>query len=582
LVGTNVSKITGPDGTRPFEEIRELGRTKGEGALVYKWTKPGTEQVLAKIAYARKYEPWGWILAAGVFLDESNAQLQKRADDFANGVPFSLGVQLDPTQCSFGKFLRSEETGNLIKTFPEFRRAIEAAIGPHNALHESAVEIEQYVGLMDMSKALAVFESRTGPALEGVKTHLAEAIQAEEYLQKGFDEAGRIYSTETTVNLQEVQRGLGEVRAEANKHLMSDTVMLDAASTTRTTVIVIGAVAFLLGTFLAFFIRRGLVNRLATVSDGIESNAGQVADAAGQVSQASQSLAGGASEQAASLEETSASLEELSSMTRRNAEHAGQANALMAESKAVVERAGRAMEEMNRSMVEISASGKEIGKIIKTIDEIAFQTNLLALNAAVEAARAGEAGAGFAVVADEVRNLAIRAAEAAKNTSDLIETTIKKMDEGRRLADETGQAFTEVAGTSNKVAGLVGEIAAASGEQAHGIEQINTAVGQLDQVTQRNAAVAEESASASEQLNAQAENLLDLVGELLSLVGRAGDKASAYVHEPRRLPEPRSRSERAVAKGTGENRLATPVNKGKNKVVKADRVIPVDEDFDDF
>ncbi|MBN2122916.1 MAG: methyl-accepting chemotaxis protein, partial [Deltaproteobacteria bacterium] len=158
-------------------------------------------------------------------------------------------------------------------------------------------------------------------------------------------------------------------------------------------------------------------------------------------------------------------------------------------------------------------------KIIKTIDEIAFQTNLLALNAAVEAARAGDAGAGFAVVADEVRNLALRAAEAARNTASMIEATTKKVRDGSDLVSHTNDAFTQVARSASKVAALVSEISAASSEQAHGIDQLNGAVAEMDRVVQQNAANAEESASASEEMYAQAAEMKRSVQKLADLVG---------------------------------------------------------------
>ena len=289
----------------------------------------------------------------------------------------------------------------------------------------------------------------------------------------------------------------------------------------------------------ALIIKRNItlpVNRLIEVlSDG----ANEVDNASGQLTQASNTLAEGATENAASLEETSAALEELSSMTRRNADNAMEANALMHQATDAVGKAQHSMSGVIRAMEEISASGNEIGKIIKTIDEIAFQTNLLALNAAVEAARAGEAGAGFAVVADEVRNLAIRSADAAKNTADLIASTISNINSGSEMVNSTADNFQTVETHSSKVAELLAEVAEASKEQSQGIGQITTAMTQMDKVTQSNAASAEESASAAGQLSLQAHNLLDAVDEMTALVhgaknassGSAGSSSSRPVRQ---------------------------------------------------
>ncbi|MCK9296288.1 MAG: methyl-accepting chemotaxis protein [Desulfobulbaceae bacterium] len=274
------------------------------------------------------------------------------------------------------------------------------------------------------------------------------------------------------------------------------------------------------GLCLLWLIARSITRPIKAAIDNLSSSAGQINNAAGQVSAASQSLAEGASEQAASIEETSASLEEISSMTRQNAENAGMADNFMKEANKAVELANDSMAALTVSMREISEASEETSKIIKTIDEIAFQTNLLALNAAVEAARAGEAGAGFAVVADEVRNLAMRAAEAAKNTASLIEGTVKKTMAGARHLERSNKAFAEVAGSTGKVSSLVGEIAVASNEQAKGIGQVNQAVNEMDKVVQQNAATAEESASAAEEMSSQAEQLNEIVSDLAELVGR--------------------------------------------------------------
>lgn len=277
--------------------------------------------------------------------------------------------------------------------------------------------------------------------------------------------------------------------------------------------------AVLLGVFLSFVMTKAITVPLNRVIDGLKDGATQVASASDQLSGTSQALAEGASEQAASIEETSSSLEEISSMTRQNSTNANHADQLMKDANKVVQKANDSMSHLILSMEEISKAGSDISNIIKTIDTIAFQTNLLALNAAVEAARAGEVGAGFAVVADEVRNLAMRSAEAAKNTALLIEGTIKKVADGAELVSKTNCAFIEVTQSTASVGALIGEISEASGEQATGIEQVNIAVAEMDKVIQQNAANAEQSASTSEEMHAQAESMLGFVENLMVLVG---------------------------------------------------------------
>ena len=300
-----------------------------------------------------------------------------------------------------------------------------------------------------------------------------------------------------------------------------------AASSGKALLLSLGAAASVLGLLMAFFITRSVTGSIGRAVEGLTEGADQVASASSQVASASQELAEGASQQAASLEETSSSLEEMASMTKQNAENANQANALMNKTRQVVEQANGSMAHLTASMEEISRASEATSKIIRTIDEIAFQTNLLALNAAVEAARAGEAGAGFAVVADEVRNLAMRAAEAAKNTADLIEGTVKKIKEGSEVVQKTNAEFSEVQTSSARMGELVGEISAASGEQAQGIEQISKAVTEMENVIQRNSASAEESASASEEMSAQAQQMKQFVGELATLVGGASGRSTS-------------------------------------------------------
>ncbi|MBI5523697.1 MAG: hypothetical protein HY910_13805 [Desulfarculus sp.] len=270
---------------------------------------------------------------------------------------------------------------------------------------------------------------------------------------------------------------------------------------------------------VAFLTARGVTSSLASLSRRLADSADSVAQAAQGLEQSSRRLAEQTGDQAASLEETSASLEEMSSVTKTNAQNAGEANSLMRQAGDLVSRANQAMGDLEQSMSQITEASQQTSKIVKTIDEIAFQTNLLALNAAVEAARAGEAGAGFAVVAGEVRNLAVRAAEAARNTAELIEQTIAKVGQGSQLVSRAHQAFAEVSTGTQKVGALIDEIATASAEQAQGIEQVSRAAQNMDQVTQQNAASAQESAATSVQLTSAAADLHGCVGELAVIVG---------------------------------------------------------------
>ncbi len=262
-----------------------------------------------------------------------------------------------------------------------------------------------------------------------------------------------------------------------------------------------------------------LVKPIASVIRGLDSVGSEVRSASEQVSSTGRCLTDGASRQAAGVEQVSSSLEEIASMTRQNAENVDHANTLMIETVHIVSEAAGFMTELNASMAEISKSSEETRKVIKAIEEIAFQTNLLALNAAVEAARAGAAGAGFAVVADEIRNLAIRSGNAAKNTADLIEASIKRIEYGSDMAFKADEAFKRVSDGSNKVEKLLGEISAASREQATGVGEISQVMLDIDKVTQENASSAEETASAIEEINGQAELIREFVAELVMLVG---------------------------------------------------------------
>jgi methyl-accepting chemotaxis protein/methyl-accepting chemotaxis protein-1 (serine sensor receptor) len=303
------------------------------------------------------------------------------------------------------------------------------------------------------------------------------------------------------------------------------------------TFLVFGAAMLTLAAFV--WVVRGIGRQLMTTATALGRGALEVTAASTQVSTSSQALSQGATEQAASLEETSASMEEMASMTRQNAANSQQAATFMVDVERQVQSSNAMLADMVTSMAAIGDASVQVTKIIKTIDEIAFQTNILALNAAVEAARAGEAGMGFAVVADEVRSLAQRSAQAARDTSTLIEASADRARQGGAKVDQVVKSIATITESIVKVKGLVDEVSVASRQQAQGIDQVTQAIAQMEKVTQSTAATAEETAAASEELSAQAQMALDGVATLERMVTRqpaTTASADRALLAPRRQP----------------------------------------------
>lgn len=357
----------------------------------------------------------------------------------------------------------------------------------------------------------------------------------------------------------------------------------DALSNLKRWIMLGGIIILVICGVAAFLFSGTISNPITNVVGRLESASSQIAAASEQLASASQTLSAGASEQAAGIEETSASLHEMSSMISHNSNNTTTANSLMDQTNTIVKEATVTMNSMVDSMKEIATAGEATSKIIKTIDEIAFQTNLLALNAAVEAARAGEAGAGFAVVADEVRNLAIRSAEAAKNTSELIESTVKKTKQGDALVTKTQEGFVKVTSTIEKTSGIMQEIAVASKEQATGISQVTTAMNEMEKAIQNNSATSEETAAAAEELNAQAFELKKTVVDLLGIIGTSHDSSTDFIrhgYADKAAHADDERHQTAKAKG---HHVALKAQQAHKAAPAAGKIpMPDDDGFKDF
>jgi methyl-accepting chemotaxis protein len=342
-----------------------------------------------------------------------------------------------------------------------------------------------------------------------------------------------------------------------------DTSAADAAvnSAARTEVGGVLASSILLLGVAAWWLGRSITRPVIGGIARLKQNASQVSAVSMEVADASHRLSTGARDEAAAIELSSASMEEMSSMTRQNATHAEEAASLMSGARELVDDANVALGGMVDSMTAIQQATTGISKIIKTIDELAFQSNLLALNAAIEAARAGAAGAGFGVVADEVRTLAQRSAQAAKDTSTLIEASIARAKEGSGRVEDVVQAMRSITERLERLHGLLQQVKGASGEQTQGIDQVTQALAQMSQATQSNAAAAAESAATSEELTAVAHSALAVIANLERLINGITPPPPAPVGKPTKQAAARRSSTATRKPGP---RPVRPGDRGRN------------------
>ena len=450
----------------------------------------------------------------------------------------AIDVIKDPTQCGFGKWLYSEKVKQLASEDPEFGAMISKVEQPHRNLHESVINIENFLKEGKKEQALQYYNTNTEPIIENLLKIIDAMVAWNDSKVEGMEKANAIYNTDTRTALAKMGDLFKEVIDQSKNYIMTDQAMLGSASKTRLTVITFGLIAALLAILFAVIIARGIINpikkgvifakqvaegdllaevdveqqdeigmlakalkqmveKLRIIVEDVMGGADSILSAGMQMSSTSQELSQGASEQASSAEEVSSSMEEMVSNIEQNAENARQTEKISMSSSEGMKRVQQASEESLTSI-------KNIAEKIAIVNDIAFQTNILALNAAVEAARAGEHGKGFAVVAAEVRKLAERSKIAAGEIELMSKTSVNATTESAELINKM---LPEI----DKTARLVQEITAASLEQNSGADQINNALQQLNQIIQQNAAASEEMATSSEELSAQAEQLKQTV-----------------------------------------------------------------------
>ncbi len=478
LNGADLTQNKDPNGKFLFVEFVNTVKASGQGFVDYHWPKPGAEQPVEKYSHVAGFEPWGWVVGTGVYVDDLEALFWQKAMRFAAisgigllilaGVAFLIVKSVTRPVAQLRTALQKMAAGDAnvevasADAKDELGDIARSVIVLRDAVNErtqlQARDAEQ-------QRAIAIDRERTA---QEVQSSAARQEQAMHDLGQALEELAR---GNLSVTLGDLGHDYAKVRDDFNRAV---------GSLSRT------------------------IKALAETGHVVNDSAADISGATGNLSRRTE-------QQAAALEETAAALEEITATVKTASERAAEARAMVAETKQSAGRSGEIVAEAITAMGRIEDSSSRISQIIGVIDEIAFQTNLLALNAGVEAARAGEAGRGFAVVAQEVRELAQRSANAAKEIKALIRNSTTEVEAGVSLVRTTGEALVEIVTLVERVNAQVEGIATASREQATGLQEINASVNHMDQMTQQNAAMVEETTAASQTLAEQSRQLQALL-----------------------------------------------------------------------
>jgi len=506
-VGTDKNDYQDVKGKKLFQEMQEVARRDGQGAVYYWFRKPGATEPERKIGYVQDFKPWGWIIGTGAYVSDIEA-------DVAHMRNVSIMILVT------GLVLLVVVSTLLIRTVTR----------PLASFLDSMNEVEN--GRYDVQIEAANRRDEIGVLGRSLAEFRDRLIKSEKMSAKREEE--RLNQDRVVKELSEAMQFL----SAGNLTHSLDTPFPEAYEGLRRNF-------------------NATVDNLNDLMGSVVQNATEIHARAEEISSASDELSQRTENQAATLEETAAAMDEMTSSVRAAAKSAAEVEKVVGNARQDAETSGRVVTEAIGAMSEIKKSSDEITQIIGVIDDIAFQTNLLALNAGVEAARAGEAGRGFAVVASEVRALAQRSSDAAKEIKGLISASSDHVESGVSLVNRTGEALTDIVDRVGNIAELISGIASGAQDQSVGLGEINVGVTQLDKVTQQNAAMVEEATAASTTLKQEASHLQSLVARF-EIKGGPSNGVMASVPVPQF-----SRStpvESAIERGFADERPARASN----------------------
>jgi len=493
LEGRNLSGLKDSTGKCFVKEFTDIAIKDGMGLVDYLWPRPGSDEPQPKISMSVIFRPWNWIIATGVYMEAAESDIQKQVRSTINNLKYGKD----------GKdyfYIFSAKSKKMVQHPKE--KLIGSDIGSdiYKDPEGRYLLLDQLKVAQDKGQGFSWYKwPKIGEDKPVTKMTYVRYFKAWDWVL-----CTGVYMDDLE---KKIDKEVKQIRYRVSKKIIQLTIIL-------------AIFALIIFVIVSFLINRWVINPINDAVVELEQISETVADASVMVYENNVNLSETTQKHANSLSETTTQLNDIVEIIGNSSKDAGKARNLMVKTTQIVTRVNEQMEHLSSAMNEITESSDQIGKIIKTIDEIAFQTNLLALNAAVEAARAGEAGAGFAVVADEVRNLAMRSAEAANNTTTLIENTMKAVENGTELAKTTREIYDENMVMINDVSDIIDKISIASDDQAHRVNDLNQSISDINVDIQKSSKIASDTTHSTEDMTSQANYMKSVVNDLETLIGK--------------------------------------------------------------